>query len=203
MAADVGLRLVAQARAEGEVLMHAPVVLNEAAKVHLANARLRVAAIDRELCCPAAERAYLCGRQASALQEKCATVAFDAGDGHENNLAVGITDKLIVRIKLRCEAAAEDERAAEVRGRDIVEMHAAQAHAEFERVLSQRERGVVLQLPAIFIGEGEANLRSSADERFLDVDGRDGIIAALIGATMDVLKARLVDHLLVEHCGLC
>ena len=54
MIADVGLRLVAQTAADGQIRANAPVILQKSAHIELADAGERRSAVQRELVWPAA-----------------------------------------------------------------------------------------------------------------------------------------------------
>src|ERR1043166_9372287 len=135
VAADVGLVLITQAEAQGEIRSHFPVVLDEAAEIPLAHFRLRITGRQTKLTRAAAKRSYLRAGQTLRQKHLRATKTLDA-----RNL-VERARRYIVRVEHWSKAAAEErERAAKVLRRNRRDINPTNAGADFQCVVAQRDR---------------------------------------------------------------
>src|SRR5262245_44238242 len=109
MVADVALRLVARAVAQGEIRTSAPFVVEEEAGIELPHAARGGSGVQHELACAPAERPDLNVRHPHVLEQERAPVAFERGKFDR-----GLRDRKALSIEYRARPAQEDERASKI-----------------------------------------------------------------------------------------
>src|SRR5205823_4928982 len=143
MATDVVLVLVTKSKTQCQVRTVFPIVLNEAAKVPLADGRFGISRSDTKLRCPAAGRANLRRRQALRKSLQGDLVSLDAGK------SIWIAGPA---------AAGESPGTAEILRRDAGDVHVTKPPAESNRMCSHRQRRGVRHFPTVLLIRSQTDL---------------------------------------------
>src|SRR5215472_13051837 len=163
----MGLALIAQSGADGQVRHCLPVVLEVEAEIDLVHSCERIAGGKRKLACSAARGANLRGRKSALKAEQGSAVTRQGSEG---------------------------ERAGVILHCLVVHMHAPCDAAPAKSMPSRRTRGEVLQFIAVLVIERIANRCASRSE---GVENRkDGRVLSisLAGILLPKTEARLVYH---------
>jgi len=170
---DVVLHFIAQAEAQRDVGLHAPIVLNERAGVELRAVDQRISGGELKLIGGAAFRRDLRKRQSG-------------GDSLLHDLVGGDVQEI--------------ELAAEVIGLIVGDARFAKANAELDEVHAVRDGSVILQLVVVLVDE-IVDHGAAAGEGVGHRDIQNRVVAQRVVAIVIELKARLVDGGGVHHLG--
>ena len=201
---DVGLGLVAQAKAQGEGGLEPPIVEQVDPQVSLINRRQRVAPRHGELAGSAAQCTDLVRsvRVWRLLQNQRPPVAFERRFLHHLRLPVRTVHDLHLIVQHGRLAADEGVSAIEVGGGNVANVLDTDPAAPFERVWTSRVGRHIADLVKLIRVGGYTCRRSAAIEGVRYADGRQGADDAVLRWFIPVLKTRLGQGFAAENRSL-